>query len=80
MLDDVTDSWILLAQTSTCSLVFSCLESLKTLKKTPGGVLFVQFSLLRSEKYKTFHIRTLLDPEGLSYTFFILSWQFPVKG
>ena len=61
MLDDViADSWILLARTSTCSLVFSCLESLKTLNKTPRGSFFVQFSLLRPKKYKTYHRRTLL--------------------
>ena len=41
-------------------LVFSCLESLKNLKKTPGGSFFLQFSLLRPEKYKTYHRRTLL--------------------
>ena len=63
MLDKVTDSWILQARTSTCSLVFSCLESLKTLKKTPRGFFFVQFSLLRSKKYKTYHRRTLLTFE-----------------
>ena len=41
-------------------LVFSHLESLKTPKKTPRGAFFVQFSLLRSEKYKTYQKRTLL--------------------
>ena len=40
--------------------MFSYLESLKTSKKTPRGPFFVQFSLLRPEKYKTYHIRTLL--------------------
>ena len=34
-------------------LVFSYLESLKIPKKTPRGSFFVQFSLLRPEKYKT---------------------------
>ena len=42
---------------------FHSLESLKTPKKTPGGDFFVQFSLLRPEKYKTNHIRTLLASE-----------------
>ena len=42
-------------------LVFSCLESLKTLKKTLGVSFFVQFSLLRPKKYKTYHRRTLLS-------------------
>ena len=41
-------------------LVFSHLESLKTPKKTPGGSFFIQFSLLRPKKYKTYHRRTLL--------------------
>ena len=40
-------------------LVFSHLKSLRTPKKTPGGP-FVQFSLLRPKKYKTYHRRTLL--------------------
>ena len=40
--------------------VFSHLESLKTPKKTPGGSFFVQFSLLRPEKYKKYHRRNLL--------------------
>ena len=41
-------------------LVFSYLESLKTPKKTPGVSFFIQFSLLRLKKYKTYHRRTLL--------------------
>ena len=40
--------------------VFSHLESLKTPKKTPGGSFFIQFSLLRPKKYKTYHRTTLL--------------------
>ena len=40
--------------------VFSHLESLKMPKKTPRGSFFVQFSLLRPKKYKTYHKRTLL--------------------
>ena len=63
MLDNVTDLCILRARTSTCSLVFSYFESLKNPKKTPGGFFFVQFSLLRLEKYKTYHRRTLLTSE-----------------
>ena len=63
MIDNVTDSWILQAQNSTCSLVFSCLESLKTLKKTPRGCFFIQFSLLRPKKYKTNNRRNLLTSE-----------------
>ena len=39
---------------------FHSLESLKTPKKTPGGSFFVQFSLLRPKKYKTYQRRTLL--------------------
>src|SRR5713226_1243200 len=35
-------------------LVFSHLESLKTQKNTRGGSFFVQFSLLRPKKYKTY--------------------------
>ena len=79
MLDNVIDSWILQARTSTCSLVFSCLESLKTPKKTRRGSFFIQFSLLRPEKYKTYHRRTLLSSEELSLTFFILSHEGPKK-
>ena len=60
MLDNDTDSWILRTLTSTCSLVFSCLESLKTPKKTLGGCIFIQFSILRLKKYKKYHRRTLL--------------------
>ena len=41
-------------------LVFSCLESLKTPKKTPGGSFFIQFSFLRPKKCKTYHRRTHL--------------------
>ena len=44
-------------------VVFSCLESLKTPKKIPGGSLFIQFSLLKPKKYKTNHRRTLLTFE-----------------
>ena len=44
-------------------LVFSCLESLKTPKKTPRGSFFIQFSLLKSKKYKTYLRRTLLTFE-----------------
>ena len=44
-------------------LVFSCLESLKNPKKTPGVSFFVQFSLLRLEKYKTYLRRNLLNSE-----------------
>ena len=53
---------------------FHILESLKTPKKTLGGDIFVQFSLLRLEKYKTNHRRTLLDFEEVRRTFFVLSW------
>ena len=79
MLDNVTDSWILWAWTSTCPLVFSCLESLKTLKKTLGGSFFVQFSLLRTKKYKTYHTRTFLTSEEVRHSFFILSQGGPKK-
>ena len=41
---------------------FHSLESLKTPKKIPGGSFFVQFSLLRLKKYKTYKKRTLLMP------------------
>ena len=51
---------------------FHSLESLKTPKKTPRGDLFVQFSLLRLEKYKTNHRRTLLASEEVRYTFLYL--------
>ena len=54
MLDNVIDSLV------HAHLVFSCLESLKTPKKTLGGSFLVQFSLLRPKKYKTYHRRTLL--------------------
>ena len=46
---------------------FHSLESLKTLKKTPGGSFFIQFSLLRPKKYKTNHRRTLLDSEEVRH-------------
>ena len=36
MLDNVIDSWILRAQTSTWSLVFSCLESLMSRPHASG--------------------------------------------
>ena len=52
---------------------FHSLESMKTPNKTSGGCFFVQFSLLRPEKYKTNHIRTLLASEEVRRTFFILS-------
>ena len=42
---------------------FHSLESLKTPKKTPGGCFFVQFSLMRPKKYKTYQRRTLLTSE-----------------
>ena len=73
MLDEVTYSWILRAKTSTCLLVFSYFESLKTPKKTRGGSFFVQFTLLRLEKYKTYHNKTLLAFEEVRHTFFVLS-------
>ena len=44
-------------------LVFSYLESLKTLKKTPGVSFFIQFSLLKLKKYKTYLRRILLTFE-----------------
>ena len=72
MLDNVINSWILPARTNTCTLVFPCLESLKTPKKTLGGLFFIQFSLLRPKKYKINHIRTLLASEEVRHTFFIL--------
>ena len=50
MLDNDIDSWILQAWTSTCSLVFSYFESLKNMKKTPGGCFFLQFSLISTDK------------------------------
>ena len=54
---------------------FHSLESLKTPKKTLGGNFFVQFSLLRPEKYKTNHRRTLLAFEEVRHTFFVLSQE-----
>ena len=52
MLDSVIDSWILWAQTSTCSVgVFTFRESENSKEDS---------RLLRSEKYKTYHKRTLL--------------------
>ena len=75
MLDNVTDSWILRARTSTCSLVFLYLESLKTPRKNPGGCFFIQLSLLRLKKYKTHHRRTLLASKELRSTFFVLSQE-----
>ena len=42
---------------------FHSLESLKTPKNTPRGSFFVQFSLLRPKKYKTYQRRTLLTFE-----------------
>ena len=53
---------------------FNSFESLKNPKKTLGGCFFIQFSLLRPEKYKTNHIRTLLASEEVRRTFFVLSW------
>ena len=44
-------------------LVFSYLERLKMPKKTPVGSFFVQFSLLKLKKYKTYLRRTLLTSE-----------------
>ena len=58
---------------------FHSLEIRKTPKKTPGGFFFVQFSLLRPEKYKTNHRRTLLDFEEVRHTFFVLSEGGPKK-
>ena len=54
---------------------FHSLESLETPKKTSGGDFFVQFSLMRPEKYKTNHRRTLLDFEEVRSTFFVLSQE-----
>ena len=59
---------------------FHSLEILKTPKKTLGGCFFIQFSLLRMEKYKKIYKRTLLAPGGIRYTFFVLSQQGPKKG
>ena len=50
---------------------FHSLESLKTLKKVLGGEFSIQFSLLRPEKYKTNHRRTLLASEEVRRTFFV---------
>ena len=58
---------------------FHSLESLKNPKKTLGGCFFVQFSLLRVEKYKTNHIRTLLSSKEVRHTFFVLSQGGPKK-
>ena len=44
-------------------LVFSYLERLKMPKKTPVGSFFVQFSLVKLKKYKTYLRRTLLTFE-----------------
>ena len=79
MLDKVTDSWILRAQTNTCWLVFSYFENLKTPKKTLGGCFFIQFSLLQPKKYKTNHRRTLLASEEVRRTFFVFSQEGPKK-
>ena len=75
ILDNVTYSWILRAWTSTCWLVFSYFESLKTPKKTPWGSFFIQFSLLRLKKYKTNHKKTLLAFEEVRRTFFVFSHE-----
>ena len=58
---------------------FHSFESVKTPKKTPGGNFFVQFSLMRPEKYKTNHIRTLLASEEVRRTFFVLIQEGPKK-
>ena len=58
---------------------FHSLESLKTPKKTLGGCFFIQFSLLKLEKYKTNHIITLLDSEEVRHTFFVFSQEGPKK-
>ena len=58
---------------------FHSLESLKNPKKTPGGRFFVQISLLRLEKYKTYNRRTLLAFEEVRHTFFVLSEEGPKK-
>ena len=44
-----------------------------------GGGFFVQFNLLRLEKYKKNHIRTLLAFEELRRTFFVLIQEGPKK-
>ena len=58
---------------------FHSLESLKTPKKTPTGCFFIQFSLLRLKKYKTYQRRTLLTSEEKRRTFFVLSQEGPKK-
>ena len=58
---------------------FHSLEILKTPKKTLEGCFFIQFSLLRLEKYKTNHRRTLLAFKELRCTFFVFSQEGPKK-
>ena len=58
---------------------FHSLESLKTRKKTPGGSFFVQFSLLRPKKYKTYQRRNLLTFEEEKAHLFVLSQEGPKK-
>ena len=75
MLNSVTDRGFYEPELVHGHLVFSCLESLKNLKKTPGGSFFIQFSLLRLKKYKTHHRRTLLSSEEVRRTFFVFSQE-----
>ena len=58
---------------------FHSFEILKTPKKTLGGCFFIQFSLLRPEKYKTNHKRTLLASKEVRHTFFVVSQGGPKK-
>ena len=51
---------------------FHNFKSLKTPKKTPRGFFFIQFSLMRPKKYKTYHKRTLLAFEEVRCNFLYL--------
>ena len=63
MLDNDTYSWILRARTSTCLFGVFIFREFEHSKEDSRGSFFIQFSLLKPKKYKTYLRRTLLTSE-----------------
>ena len=60
MLDNVTDSWILRARTSTCLFKVFIFRDSEISEEDSRGCFFVEFSISRPKKYKTYHRIVLL--------------------
>ena len=63
MLDNVTYLWILRAKTSTFLFGVFIFRESENSKEDSKGSFFIQFSLLKLKKYKTYLRRTLLTSE-----------------